>query len=144
MHAFRGGGLHWARAGTLVVVAGALGCIVETERPPRKPLLRDHMDTLAPPPVPSASHAGKVPLPPPVPDAFRVCETTADCVAVLPNGCCQDGRNEALNKTLVDSYRSTFSCPIRSPACPTQLVLDRRVAICDATSHTCKLVDAPP
>jgi hypothetical protein len=126
-----------------------VACVVETEPGPRKPLLRDTLRAQA-----SASASAvrivasavpvPLPVPAPAPDAFQACETTADCVAILPNACCQDGRNVAMNRALVDAYRSSFRCPTEHPLCPTELVLDRRVASCDGATHLCKLVDAPP
>ena len=130
------------------VSLGAAACVIETEgAAPRPPLLRDTLRNRAPAPSSSAAPSASVALPDsphavPVPEAFRACDSTADCVAVLPNGCCQDGRHEALNKGLVDAYRSTFTCPTDHPPCPTQLVLDSRVPACE--NHWCTLVDAPP
>jgi hypothetical protein len=122
-------------------------CVVETEPVQPKPLLRDvlrahaapHASALAP-----VSDAASISSPGPPPDAFRACDADADCVAVLRNGCCHDGRNEAINKTLADAYLSSFVCPFATPTCPTQLVLDRRVPACDAAAHLCKLVEPPP
>lgn len=126
----------------------AVACVVETEPAAPRPLLRDTLraraatqaprDAEAPPLVPPP------PPPPPPPDAFRGCEKDSDCAAVLRNGCCHDGRNEAINRGLVDAYQASFVCPVARPLCPTQLVLDRRVPACDAASHTCKLVEALP
>jgi hypothetical protein len=139
MRAWRGTRRGTGPIGTVVVLAvvsGALGCVIETERAPRQPLLRDTLR--------AAPSAPTMPAPAPLPNAFRACEKDADCVAVLPNGCCHDGRNEAMNKTLVDVYRSTFTCPLASPPCLPNLVLDRRVAACDVPDHTCKLVEPAP
>jgi len=123
----------------VVVAFCAVACVIETEVPKRPPLLRDTLRARA-----AASAVVVISVPPPVPDAFRTCEADADCVALLPNGCCHDGRSEALNKSLVDAYRSAFTCPVASPVCPMHLVLDRRVAACDVGAHQCKLVDPPP
>jgi hypothetical protein len=123
-----------------------VACVIETEPGPKKPLLRDTLRAQASAstaPV-AAPTSPPLPVPGPVPDAFQACDTTADCVAVLPNACCHDGRNVAMNKALVDAYRSSFHCPTEHPLCPTELVLDRRVAACDVATHLCKLVDASP
>ena len=120
------------------VAASLLACIIETEPGPKRPLLRDTLRTEPAAPI------GSAPAPPPVPDAFRACDVDADCVAILPNGCCHDGRNLALNKALVDAYRSTFACPTKSPVCPMHLVLDTRTAGCDAERHLCRLVEPSP
>ena len=122
------------------LVAGA-ACIVETDPTARRPLLRDTMRARA---AAASSSASGLPVPPPAPEAFRTCDVDVDCVAVLPNGCCHDGRSLALNKGLVDAYRSTFQCPVASPVCPTHLVLDRRVATCDVNAHACILVEPAP
>jgi hypothetical protein len=139
------------------VVTALAACVVETEPAPKRPLLRDvmaaqaaHADASAaasaPVPVPSAAPSVSVAEPltvgfdaPPVPDSFRTCQADSDCVAVLRNGCCHDGRNEAMNKSSVDAYKSSFTCPEPKPRCPMHLVLDRREPACDATTHTCKL-----
>jgi len=135
------------RGAAIALLVAVSACIIETEPGPTRPPLRDTLRTRA------AASASATPSPEiapvvvapivvaPVPDAYRACDSDADCVAVLPNGCCHDGRNEALNKSLVDAYRSTFRCATEHPQCPTNLVLDRRAAACDVARHLCKLVE---
>jgi hypothetical protein len=127
----------------LAILATSVACVIETEPGPRKTLLRDAVRRQAVPSASTSASVATIPQPPPVPEAFRTCDIDADCVAVLPNGCCQDGRNVALNRGLVDAYRSAFVCPLASPVCPMHLVLDDRVAACDAPAHLCKLVEPP-
>ena len=101
----------------------------------------------AAPPVPGAAPSASAPPPPvttmiaapPVPDAFRACQTSADCLAVLPNGCCHDGRMVAVSKASAEAYRGSFTCPDAQPRCPMHLVLDNREPFCDAASHRCEL-----
>jgi hypothetical protein len=144
-----------AQAVTVVLLAAlfasAAACVVETEPAPPKRLLRDmappppavvaSASPLASAPVPPDPPAAPVPVAPPVPDAFRACTTDTDCAAVLRNGCCQDGRNEPVNKSSVDAYKSSFTCPTTHPICPMHVILDHRVPACDAASHMCILVE---
>ena len=118
----------------------AVACVVETEpqvlapAPAEKPQAK----------VPVMPEVAKSALPvAPPPDSLRTCAVDADCVAVLRNGCCHDGLNEALNKASVDAYAASFTCKVEHPQCPMHLVLDRRVPGCDATTHACKLTDPP-
>jgi hypothetical protein len=148
---------HVVSVAVSVAVASAfVACVVETEPAPKRPLLRDvmaaqaaasaHADASSPPPAPVVSVAEPLTLgfeAPPVPDSFRACQVDTDCIAVLRNGCCHDGRNEAINKGSVDAYKSSFTCPVPNPRCPMHLVLDRREPACDAAGHACKLVERP-
>ena len=152
--------------GSLLLIAagaGAVACVVETEPGPKKVLLRDIQprasapspavvalpDAATPITAPSdpAVEASGPPVslrePPPVPDSFRTCEADADCAAVLRNGCCHDGRSEAVNKRSVDTYKASFTCPVEKPRCPMHLVLDRRLPSCDQATHACTLVSSP-
>ncbi len=134
----------WIRvAGVAVlaaVVGGAVGCVVEREPAPPRPLLRDTLSVQPPRNVPAApSASARVDLAPPLPDGFRACERDSDCVAILPNGCCQDGRHIAINKGSVEAYTSSFTCPTPRPICPMHLVLDSREPVCNVTSHLCEL-----
>jgi hypothetical protein len=154
------------RSRALLLVAGlgalAAACVVETYPAPPKALLRDRLRAAASAASPSASSTppvastpGPSPEPPrdvppnPQPDAppppasALACQVDADCVATLPNGCCHDGRNIPLNRNAVDAYRATFRCPTDRPRCPMHLVLDRRVAVCEPTTHACTLIDRP-
>jgi hypothetical protein len=99
------------------------------------------VDAEALPPLPPTVRAMPVPSPPG--EALRACQADSDCVAVMRNGCCRSGLNEAVNKGSVEAYRGSFTCPIPRPICPMHLVLDRRQPACDAASHLCTL-QAPP
>jgi hypothetical protein len=145
---------------TLGIFSCVIACVVETEPTPKPPLLRDVMAARAAAAAKSAPASVAVvvatPAPsvavtapvatfdaPGVPDAFRICQTNAECVAVLPNGCCHDGRNVAMNKSSVEPYKKSFTCPDERPRCPMHMVLDRREPACDTATHMCKLVAAP-
>jgi hypothetical protein len=143
--------------GVVGVLAGLGACVVEREPAPKRPLLRDVL--AAHPPAPDTTVVAVAPtvaIPldaqevvgsfdaPPVPDAFRTCETDGDCAAVLRNGCCHDGRNEAVNKASVDAYKASFTCPNPHLRCPMHMVLDRREPACDRAAHQCTLVMPPP
>jgi hypothetical protein len=141
--------------GIVLALAPVAACVVEREPAPKRPLLRDVMaaQAAASPPraVTAPGDAGAeggdpVTLPldaAPVPESFRTCQVDSDCAAVLRNGCCHDGHNEAINKASIDAYKASFTCPIALPRCPMHLVLDRREPACDAATHACKLVSAP-
>ena len=123
-------------------------CVIETEPAQRRPLLRDVMragpqrvEAGAPVDAPREGDPVVVlPAAPAMPEAFRACKSDADCVTVLPNGCCHDGRNEAINKASADAYKASFTCPIARPRCPMHLILDRREPACDTATHACALV----
>lgn len=161
-------GAPWVRVAGVValvaVVGGAVACMIEREPAAPPTLLRDTIAAAPPRPAvdagrsgdagaqapPSVAPSASAAIPPattmvvapPVPDAFRACLADSDCVAVLPNGCCHDGRQVAMNKGSVAAYTSSFTCPDPAPRCPDHLVLDNREPVCDAASHRCEL--APP
>ncbi len=71
---------------------------------------------------------------------FNACKTDADCVAVPRVGCCNNGWNQAVNKSEVDAYEQSFECPDQHPICPLYVVDDTRVALCNVGTQRCEMV----
>ncbi len=90
----------------------------------------------APPAAPaSAADAGSA--------DFYSCNADSDCVAVQTAGCCPTGRKTAVNTQSVDAYAASVPCAKAHRICPMYRVLDKRVAVCEATSHKCEMVQPP-
>ncbi|MEO8798245.1 MAG: PPC domain-containing protein, partial [Polyangiaceae bacterium] len=76
----------------------------------------------------------------PATPVWASCNVDADCKAVPANGCCHNGRNDAVNKNHVKDYTASFTCPQTNPICPLYIMLDTRVAECNNGTHTCEMV----
>ena len=76
----------------------------------------------------------------PATPVWASCNVDADCKAVPANGCCHNGRMEAVNKKHVKDYTSSFTCPQTNPICPMYIMLDTRQPECNNNTHTCEMV----
>jgi hypothetical protein len=71
---------------------------------------------------------------------FITCQQNTDCVAILKPGCCSNGWKVAVNRDHVAQYKAANACQQVHPICPLYVIDDTRVAECNATSHTCQMV----
>jgi hypothetical protein len=112
---------------TVVIDAGAPATTAASgEVPPPPPA--------TPPTASSASPAG---------DAnadFFSCGADSDCAAVAKVGCCQNGYLEAVNKQSASAYRASFVCDKKRPICPMYRIADKRLPVCESTSHKCEML----
>jgi hypothetical protein len=67
------------------------------------------------------------------------CNHDSDCVAVDQGGCCEHGIKVAVNTSSTKAYADSVKCKNPPMACPLFMVLDTRVAQCDASAHKCKM-----
>jgi hypothetical protein len=72
---------------------------------------------------------------------WAACQTDEDCTAVDNGGCCPDGTKAAVNIDGVADFQASRACTSPPSLCPLHVILDQRVPMCDATSHTCQMVD---
>ncbi len=68
------------------------------------------------------------------------CQHDSDCVAVSLGGCCPDGTLFAVNASSTDAYAAATACTAPPQLCPQHMVLDARVAECNAPLGTCEMV----
>lgn len=79
---------------------------------------------------------------PPAAPAYDIsCHHDEDCVAVSLGGCCPDGTRFAVNTSSTDAYAAATACTNPPQLCPQHLVLDARVAECNAPAGTCEMVE---
>jgi hypothetical protein len=99
-------------------------------------------DAATPPPAPvgSASGQGNASTGADAGPDFYSCATDSDCTAVAKVGCCQNGFLEAVNKQSAEAYRASFVCDKKRPICPMYRILDKRVPLCESSTHRCELV----
>lgn len=69
------------------------------------------------------------------------CAKDSDCVAVPKAGCCHNGVLAAINAGESEAYDVSFACTDAAPICPKFVVLDKHVAQCNLTAHSCEMVD---
>jgi hypothetical protein len=68
------------------------------------------------------------------------CHVDSDCVAVPKEECCPSGRKEAVNKHHVVAYEHKYACKQKPQVCPLFMILDTRVAECNASTNKCEMV----
>jgi hypothetical protein len=71
--------------------------------------------------------------------SYNACHSDDDCETVSKGGCCPNGWNVAVNKTKATAYANATKCTIHNQMCPLGMVLDTRVAQCNAKKK-CEMV----
>jgi hypothetical protein len=72
---------------------------------------------------------------------YLSCTVDSECLAVPREGCCHNGYKDAVNKDRIPEYRQANACKMKNPMCPQFIVDDKRVALCNASSHQCEMVE---
>lgn len=71
---------------------------------------------------------------------YNRCKTDADCVAVPTPACCPNGLKTAVNETKVASFEKDNACKVHNQACPQFVILETRVAECNADTKKCEMI----
>lgn len=69
------------------------------------------------------------------------CEVDTDCTAVPRVGCCEDGWKEAVNKTRVAEYSTSFDMSTCATTCPPFVIEDKRQPLCNHDKGRCEMVE---
>ena len=72
--------------------------------------------------------------------SYNACKTDDDCEAVSKGGCCPNGLNVAVNKTKATAYEHANACKVHNQVCPLAVILDTRVAQCNAGTKKCEMI----
>src|ERR1700731_2239685 len=74
--------------------------------------------------------------------SYNSCNVDNDCEAVSKGGCCPNGWNVAVNKTKATAYETANKCKVHNQLCPLSVILDQRIAQCNAGTKKCEMVNA--
>ena len=74
--------------------------------------------------------------------SYNSCNVDDDCVAVSKGGCCPNGIKVAVNDNKTTQYANAAKCKSPPQFCPLSIILDQRIAQCNAGTKKCEMVNA--